>query len=486
MERPARRLTHAPHWRAWAGFATLLGAAVGVVLLLGLQSKPRPPAKPVGRSQRLASCELRSATLMPVADPRALGYANNSRCLVDSGGTAWISVRSKRGGEFTICLVRAAPPWRTGMSATATWVEDRDSLQLSTEPQRVAAIAAGPNSTIHMVWYGGDASGAEHQVRYARFSAGSTPRIEEVLTPFRVPGFAPVAAVAATPMELWQEHPAIAVGRDGTTHVAWEARDAFRLSGSGVPRPGIAYATRSPDGVWSATGQLARPPYLQVNEAFPSQSRPAIVVDGAGVVHVVCYGTDGGEQQILHGTVTGRTFSGWKTVAPSLGDQRHVAAALDARGRLHVAWREGVTPPKDGRSGPSLAIFYSVRESDGRWREPKRLTTEDENASTPTVGVTESRVCVAWVAWDPGATNSEGKVDNGYPSDNSTVEGRIEVSSSALDGDEFEAATVIDRGPASYPCWAVGPSRGAARPALAWTSADPDGRVNLRLGWCER
>lgn len=473
--------------RGGLALAALLATAVlGVALLLGSRTVPEPGTTPVGEEQPVAPCAFHESALIPVADMKALGYANSSRCLVDSAGSAWIAVRSKQGGEFSICLVRADAPWGSGTRVTQTWLEDRDSLLISTEPQRAPAIAAGSDGSIHMVWYGADTSGRDHQVRYARFSTGSTPRIEEALTPFRVPGFEAVLASAAIPIELWQEHAAIAVGDDGTAHVAWEARDPFRRASDGTPRPGIAYATRSRDGTWSPAGVLDRPPYLEINERFSGQSRPSILIDRTGLVHVLCYGAVGGLQQVLHGTIAERGFSGWKPIAPSSGDQRHAAAALDVQGRLHVAWREGVAPAD--ASPAAVAILYSVRDTDGRWHSPMRLTPAYENASTPSVGVTDSSVCVAWVAWRPGSANTEGRIDNGFPADNSTVEGRIEVTSSALGTARFDAPTVIDPGPASYPCWAVGPSNGAARPALVWTSvdtaADPARRVRLKLGWC--
>jgi hypothetical protein len=101
------------------------------------------------------------------------------------------------------------------------------------------------------------------------------------------------------------------------------------------------------------------------------------------------------------------------------------------------------------------------------------------------VGVTDSTVCVAWVAWNPGAVNSEEQSDNGFPADNSTVEGRIEVTSSALGHLRFDPPAVLDPGPASYPCWAVGPAHGAERPPLVWTSidlaADSARRVSVKL-----
>jgi hypothetical protein len=438
------------------------------------------PARPA------IACVFRSVALMPVGETKALGYANTTRCLVDASGTAWIALRSKREREYSICLLRVPGPWRVGMTAAQTWIEDRDSLQFSGVAQRVPAIAAAPDGSIHMVWYGGITGATDHQVHYARFTTQGTVRIDDERMPFRVPGFESVALNAPSPIELWQEHAAIAVGPDGTAHVAWEARDPFRRTPDGMPRPGIAYATRSPGGAWSVNGVLDRPPYLQINDRFASQSRPSILVDGAGTVHVLCYGATGGVQQILHGTIVGREFSGWKPVASSSGDQRHAAAALDAQGRLHVAWREGVS---SGAGSSTMAILYSVRETDGRWERPTRLSAPDENASTPSVGVTDSTVSVAWVAWTPGTANSDGQVDNGFPADNSTVEGRLEAASSPIAPTHFEASSVIDPGPASYPCWALGPSRGAPRQALVWSSVDAAAngprRVNLKFGWCE-
>ena len=467
------------------GWARLAAAVAAVSLAALLAGSVREHRVPRGPAEHVAPCVFSSATLMPVAETRATGYSNGARLLVDAKGTAWIAIRTKHGSQYTIGLVRAAAPWRAGMAPDVTWIEDRDSLAFSGAPQRVAAIAAAPDGSIHMAWYGGIAGAADHQIHYARFTTGNATRISEESAPFSVPGFEAVSQAAPTPIELWQEHPAIAVGRDGTVHLVWEARDPFRRSSDGVPRPGIAYATRTRDGVWSVSGALAHPPYLQVDDGSPAQSRPSVLVDSAGLVHVLCYGSVGGVQQILYGTNAARGFSGWKPIAPSAKDQRHTAAALDAQGRLHVVWREG-----SGKAGlgATSAIFYSVRETDGRWHRPTRLTPEGENASTPSVGVTDSSVCVAWVAWDPGAKNSDGQADNGFPADNSTVEGRIEVSSSLLAREDFDTPVVVDAGPASYPCWAMGPTNRAPRPALAWTSIDPSSGpgASLKLGWCER
>src|SRR5439155_24171493 len=161
-----------------------------------------------------------------------------------------------------------------------------------------ASIASGEDGWIHMVWNGGSAANPDHQIRYARFAAGAVVRVEEETAPFTVPGFVAAAERGSKGEFLWQEHPSVAVGPDGTLHVAWEARDSTRKARDGRPRPGVACATRSRDGVWSVSGVLDRPPYLGVDDPYPSQSRPTILVDRRGSVHVLCYGAVGESQQI--------------------------------------------------------------------------------------------------------------------------------------------------------------------------------------------
>jgi hypothetical protein len=203
---------------------------------------------------------------------------------------------------------------------------------------------------------------------------------------------------------------------------------------------------------------------------------------------VLCYGAVGAVQQILYGRVKGHEFSGWKPVSPSPGDQRHVAAALDPEGRLHVVWREGLVRNR-AAAGP-VSIFYSTMESDGSWRKPARVSAAGENASTPSIAASGSGVFVAWVAWSPRATNSEGKTDNGFPFDNSAVEGRLETTWKRYGSSKFDAPMVVDGGPASYPTWALRAAGGDGPPPLIWTSsadstAAAGGPVRLHFGWCE-
>src|SRR5262252_826919 len=112
--------------------------AVAVLMALAgsfLPGRAQDDAARLRPSAGRSPCEFRSIAVLPVSDTKALGYSNNTRCVVDAAGNAWIAVRSKHAGEYSICLVRATPPWRDGMPVEQTWLEDRDSLQLSALPQ---------------------------------------------------------------------------------------------------------------------------------------------------------------------------------------------------------------------------------------------------------------------------------------------------------------------------------------------------------------
>jgi hypothetical protein len=214
-------------------------------------------------------------------------------------------------------------------------------------------------------------------------------------------------------------------------------------------------------------------------------------------MHVVCYGSVGGVQQILHGVLRDRKFSGWSVVCPSPGDQRHVSAASDPTGRVHIAWREGpafARPRPDpgrgtraGQPGPGsggastdIAIYYASLDPHGHVEGPIRVSPPGENASTPSIAVSSGVVTIAWVAWAPGTANAEGKRDNGFPSDASSVEGRLEVR--ARSNNSFGPVAALDAGPVSYPTWACRSDSTPAPDALIWTRNEAGGRNSLLLG----
>jgi hypothetical protein len=390
-----------------------------------------------------------------------------------------VAVRTRGSRSFAICLFRSAGRWPNPDRFDTAWLEDRPGVEVTTAPQRPASIAITGDGFVHLAWYGGSASDPAHQIRYARFSTTGGVQLAEEVQPFLVTGF-DLVYPGASGDELWQEHPCIATGSDGLLYLVWEGRDATRVNSQGSPQPGIAWAVRGGDGAWSVSGPVGAPLYAEVDSKFPSQSRPTLVTGASGEMHIVCYGSVGGVQQILHGVLRDRKFSGWGVVSPSSADQRHASAASDPTGRVHIAWREGVAG--SGVSGTSVAIFYASLDPQGRVEGPIRISPTAENASTPSISVSGGLVSIAWVAWTPGATNSEGKRDNGFPSDAGSVEGKLEVRCRPAGSSSFGPVAVLDAGPVAYPTWACRGDDAGAPEALLWTRAGPGNRNELLLG----
>ena len=441
--------------------------ACAVVIALALCCSDARPQSATPPSPRTVKASAEPLIVTDVSDSKALGYANNVKFIIDGSGTAWFAVRTKGQGRIGICLYRSVGRWPEVNRFDSAWIEDRPGVEVSSAPQRPASIAIAADGSLHLVWYGGSEANPAHQVRYARFVADPALRVAEESEPFSVPGFDQAYGGHPSGDELWQEHPCLATAANGLLYLVWEAHDAARRNSKGQPQPGVAWAVRGADGRWSTIGTVARPPYAEVDGKYPSQSRPTIVPGAAGEMHVLCYGSVGGTQQILHGVLRDDKFSGWTILCPSPNDQRHVSAAVDSAGRVHFVWREG--------SAGGASIRYSSLDARGQAETACRVSPSTENASTPSITVGGGRVWIAWVAWPPGEVNSEGKPDNGFPSDASTVEGRLEVCGKAIGSASFGPVSQIDAGPVGYPSWAhrSGGIRGPE--GLLWTRLEPGG-----------
>jgi hypothetical protein len=395
-----------------------------ILLILFLQQDLCPAGDP-------APFQLDRLPLARVSDCKALGYANNQKFLIDEQGIAYFCVRSRNGNSFNIALYRAPVFPESASQLQSVWIKDLSGLKVSSSPQRAASIELG-GEFLHVVWNGGSVDQPSHQIRYARVSRAPSLSILEEIQPFTIKGFRSARDQAAPDEELWQEHPACAMGSDGALHVVWEARDAVRTSSNGAPTPGIAYATRGSNGTWSQRGELARPSYLQVDERFPSQSRPSILVDSLGSLHVICHGSVAGTQQILCGGFQGATFSGWKAISSSPKDQRHVSAAMDNLCRMHAVWREGLAQRQGSKRiiGGPIQIAYSFKDKGetAAWSKPVTVSSPDEESSCPSISVSELGVWLAWVSWLPGTANTEGMIDNGFPSDSGVVQGKLRIA----------------------------------------------------------
>ncbi len=264
-------------------------------------------------------------------DNKSLGYTDAKKIVRDSNGNLYAAFRKKYNGYYQIFISKSG----NGGSSWTTPSAPISAVSGSYN-QRVPAIAIDSQNTLHVVWYGQDAtySGTnERQIKYSRSTDSGNS-----WSAWR--NIAPVAGYSGS--ELWQEHPVIYVDALNNLYVVWEGGDSSHSS------PQTKF-TKSTDGgnFWTAWENVAP---LSTN-----QSRPTMVVDSNGKIFVIAYGywSATGKQNILFSSSTdgGNSFSSWNAVSASGADQRHPSAAIDSGNKIHLVWRE--------ESAGKTAIRYS-------------------------------------------------------------------------------------------------------------------------------
>ena len=306
-----------------------LAAASALIVLSAVSCIPLRPVQ----SEQTTVPEVKNAqadeatTIDSSEDDRALGYPNQRKIVSDSAGRLFVAYRKQHrvnnALQYHIFVARADADGR----AWQVLNDGKPVEDVGAFTQRVPALAIGADDSLHLVWYGADAQnkGAnQRQIKYTRSSDGG-----QTWLPWR--NIAPVDGYSE-PQRLWQEHPEIVVDR-GTVYVIWQGRDGADTRRSQVRM------TVSRDG-----GDTWEPGQTVQRSASGGRSRPVLLVSpDDGVLHVLAYGEGESRQQIVYTRSTdgGAISSPWSAISSSENDQRHVSAALDSRGRVHAAWREG-------------------------------------------------------------------------------------------------------------------------------------------------
>ncbi len=306
-----------------------LAAASALIVLGAVSCIPlRPvPTEQTALPKVITAPSDEAATVDSSEDDRALGYPNQRKIVSDSAGRLYVAYRKQyrvdNSLQYHIFVARADADGRVWQVLNdGKPVEDVGAFT-----QRVPALAIGADDSLHLVWYGTDAQnkGAnQRQIKYTRSRDGG-------LTWLTWRNIAPVDGYSE-PQRLWQEHPEIVADRN-TVYVIWQGRDGTDTRRSQVRM------TVSRDG-----GDTWEPGQTVQRSASGGRSRPVLLVSPEdSVLHVLAYGEGESRQQIVHTRSMdgGLSWSPWSAVATSENDQRHVSAALDSRGRVHAAWREG-------------------------------------------------------------------------------------------------------------------------------------------------
>jgi len=310
---------------------------------------------------------------------KSMGYTDSRKVVRDRAGNLCVAYRKKFKLHFeTAYHIFVATSRDDGL----TWTvlnNNRPIADVGDFNQRVPSIAIDRQDRLHVVWYGADATSAtgdENQIKYVYSTDGGA-----TWSTWR--NIAPVAGYAG--QERWQEHPTIFVSDDQTVSIVWAGRDEW------YQRAAQIKLTQSYDGGRSWT------PWRNIAPTQYSRSRPSLVAKG-DTFYAFAYGSRGGIQQILYTISTdgGQQWSPWQQVAASTQDQRHVSAAIDQRGTVHIVWRQ---PPFRAAQdeGRNSQIYYA--SFDGAiWSAPIRVGSHGGSAQTyPSIAVDGE--CTVWITW---------------------------------------------------------------------------------------
>lgn len=355
-----------------------------------LQANPSAPDAPVVPAA-FASPAVAPPTLVDQTQQiKSMGYTDSRKLVRDSAGALYVAYRKKFKLHYeTAYHIFVAASRDNGRTWTVLNnnhpIEDVGDFN-----QRVPSIAIDRQDRLHVVWYGPDAAGAhsdENQIKYVASADGGA-----TWSAWR--NIAPVAGYAG--QERWQEHPTIFIGDSATgndndndadeqtLYVVWEGRDEW------YNRAAQIKLIQSHDGghSWTSWQNLAPTKY--------SRSRPSLVSHG-DTLYAFAYGSRSGLQQILYTISTdgGAAWSAWRLVAASAQDQRHVSAAIDQRGIVHIVWRQ---PPFQGAlaEGRNSQIYYA--SFDGvTWRAPTRVGSQGGAQTYPSIAVDAENT--VWITW---------------------------------------------------------------------------------------
>ncbi|MCB0108275.1 MAG: hypothetical protein KDE53_20280, partial [Caldilineaceae bacterium] len=179
-----------------------------------------------------------------------------------------------------------------------------------------------------------------------------------------------------------------------------------------------------------------------------------------GVLYLLAYAQVASRQQVIvsQSTDNGTTWREWSRVAPSLLAQRHISAATDRHGALHVVWQQEsfslrALLPKTPAPTPT-EVHYARYDGTG-WRDFIRIAPGEGGAQTfPSIQVSSHRKAdqaewedTVWVAW------SESNGENA-PASGSTIYATLKA------GDTwYPPRAVTAGGEQIYPSFARTPMR---------------------------
>ena len=337
-------------------------------------------------------------------DAKGLGYPDSRKIVRDAKNNLYLTYRKKFGTKGCYHIFVA----RRGAAKSDSWSLLNNGQPIDTigsgsdYQQRVPSLTIDNSNVLHITWYGldhnittsCDGENNNRQIYYLRaappYTSWVAANVGVELAP--VPGW-----VNST---LWQEHPVIYAAQGNWLYIAWEGRDAQN------DKQQIKFL-RSSDGGRTWTPPTAATNYnLPVNPTDPfysaAFSRPTVIAsynDGKKL-YLFARATKNGVAQIVwvRSNNGGATWTPWEAIAACASqpcDQRHVTAAVDVSGSVHVAWRE--------RTGETVAtaiyrIRY-VRYGSNQWQGHVLLPPATATAQQTFASISVDDYKRPWLVW---------------------------------------------------------------------------------------
>ena len=306
-------------------------------------------------------------------DIASLGFPPQRKMVMDNKGNIFVAYRKKFNGNFEIFVAKVSK--QDGKLVVSG--NEKPIVQIGGNAQRVPAIDIDSRDGLHVIWYGADNNTREgnRQIKYIQSQDGGQTWSEWL-------NISPVESYNNG--DYWQEHPYISVGEEDELYVVWEGEDSQNNNQQ------IKFTKSQNRGKsWSHWQNISVTPGA-------TQSRPVILQDRAGTVHVLMYSSLGKNiQQIQHSFSfnDGQNWSEWQNISNSFFDARHLSAIIDKNNLIHVVWRS--TTPL-GRT----QIYYSFSNK-GQWSEPKLIAASSRNQFFPSISIDESNnLYVTWMETD--------------------------------------------------------------------------------------
>ncbi|OGC64708.1 hypothetical protein A2326_01555 [candidate division WWE3 bacterium RIFOXYB2_FULL_41_6] len=307
-----------------------------------------------------------------VEDYKALGYTGQNKIALDSTGSIYTAYRKiyKDNEEIFVTKLEKLGPSRYAVSGDETPV----SVVGNGATQRVPSLTISEDDIVHVVWYGLDPDNEQlgRQIKYSK-SVDKGRSWSNWINIAIVSGY--------DDDDYWQEHPQVTTYKE-FVYVVWEGKD----SDNGQQQ--IKFSLSKNKGKDFS-------PWKNV-QATPSntQSRPSLVVDSGGRLHLFMYSSqsmEDGIQQIWHSISTdnGNSWSTWDNLSKSNLDARHASVGYNGS-ELMAVWRQ---QPDEGK--PSQ-IFYSIYKND-KWSNPRVIRESDHYQMFPVVGSSKTGFAVSWM-----------------------------------------------------------------------------------------